>query len=323
MPNQSTSAPLVAALLYDGLCTFEFGIAAEIFGLPRPELGDGWYRFVTVSEDRRPLRANGGVLVSAEAGLEKLADAAMVIIPGWTADDRQPSTALKRALVDAHDRGARVVSICSGAFLLAACGLLDGKAATTHWRYADILRQRYPGIAVDADCLYADAGSVMTSAGSAAGIDLLLHIVRTDFGPKVANHVARRLVMPPHRDGGQAQFVQRPVAARPESRFAKLMERMQGDPAGDWSVASMAQAAAMSERTFIRRFRDATGCPPGEWLTALRVDAARTLLEAEEGDLSIVAEAAGFGSLETLRHHFRKRVGVSPTAYRARFSARA
>lgn len=296
-------------------------MTAEIFGLPRPEMGPDWYRFVTVAEEPRPLRANGGVSLVAEAGLDRLRDTGTIVIPGWTAEDCQPSDRLRAALMAAHERGARIVSICSGAFLLAACGLLNGRRATTHWRYAKALQDRYSEVIVDADILYADEGSILTSAGSAAGIDLLLHIVRKDFGARIANEVAKRLVVPPHRDGGQAQFVERPMLDRPDNRFARLIETVRGRPAEQWTVNRMADEAAMSVRTFIRRFRESTGMAPGEWVTAVRTEAARYLLETSQSRLDDIAVASGFGSLANLRSHFRRRVGVSPAAYRARFSA--
>ncbi len=311
---------LVATLLYDGLCAFEFGITAEIFGLSRPEMGPDWYRFVTVSEEPRPLRTNAGIDVLAGAGLERLRDAGTIVIPGWRTDGAQPSPAVRQALIEAHRRGARLVSICSGAFLLAACGLLSGRRATTHWRYADALRAFHPDIEVDAHILYADEGDILTSAGSAAGIDLLLHIVRKDFGAKIANDVARRLVVSPHREGGQAQFIDRPVSRRADGRLAKLLDAIQARPTENWSVARMAREIAMSERTFVRRFRESTAMPPGEWLAQIRTDAARHLLETSETDLADIALSCGFGSVESLRHQFRARIGIPPSAYRARFA---
>src|ERR1700720_2543629 len=201
----------VATLLYDGLSIFEFGIVVEIFGLPRPELEVDWYKFETCSHQRGPLRTTGGVHVQARRGLRTLQQAGTIVISGWKRTSEPPPESLLKALRSAHARGARLVSICSGAFVLAATGLLDGKRATTHWRYAEELASRFPKILVDPGVLYVDEGSILTSAGSAAGIDLCLHIVRCDYGAEIANRVARRLVMPPHRDGGQAQYVQNTV----------------------------------------------------------------------------------------------------------------
>lgn len=320
MPKRSKRDPrLVAALLYDGLGTFEFAIAAEVFGLPRPEMGPEWYRFVTCAETAEPLRANGHVRISVESDLTVLDEAGTIVIPGWRTDGPPASESLAEALHQAHSSGARLVTICSGAFLLAELGMLDGRKVTTHWRYAERLKQRHPNVEVLPDVLYVDGGDILTSAGSAAGVDLLLHVVRKDFGAEAANRVARRLVMPPHRDGGQAQFVERPVSARP-NRLSPLLDRIRAAPAEPWTIAQMAGECHMSERTFIRRFNEAVGSSPGEWLLATRVDAARELLEAGEANLDDVAAASGFGSVATLRHHFRKRLGVSPAAYRRRFT---
>ncbi len=209
MPNPSAepNGPLVAALVYDGLCTFEFGVAYEIFGLPRPELGSGWYRFATAAVGEGAMRAAGGLAVAAAGGAEVLAEASLIVIPGWRGADAPVPEALQDALRLAVGRGARIATLCSGVFVPAAAGLLDGKRASTHWRYAELLRKRHPRITVDADVLYVDNDDILTAAGSAAGIDLCLHIVRKDFGIAAANSVARRLVVPPHRDGGQAQFI--------------------------------------------------------------------------------------------------------------------
>jgi AraC family transcriptional activator FtrA len=311
----------VAALLHDGACTFELGIVAEIFGLPRPEMGAGWYQLITVAESAGPLRASGGLKILPEAGLEALAESDMIVVPGWPIDGTRPSSAVREALEEAHERGARIASICSGAFLLAACGLLAGKRAATHWLYADRLRELHPDVCVDADVLYVDEGQILTSAGSAAGVDLLLHIVRQDFGANAANEIARRLIMPAHRDGGQAQFIPRPVPVKREDRLAPVLDMVRANPADEWSILRMAREAAMSTRTFIRRFRDATGMAPGDWVIAVRTEAARFLLETEAATLEDIAAAAGFGSVATLRHHFRTRIGLPPAAYRARFSA--
>lgn len=224
------------------------------------------------------------------------------------------------ALRDAHARGARLVSICSGAFVLAATGLLDGQRATTHWRYADAMRRMYPRIEVDPDVLYVEANRVFTSAGSAAGLDLCLHLVRLDYGAAVANLVARRLVIAPHRDGGQAQFVERPVPRRSADPFSQVLQSMQHDLASDQPIAALAARAAMSTRTFMRRFKDATGTTPAAWLVTARLARARDLLEGTALPVDHVANECGFGSETTMRHHFRRRLRTSPSAYRAQFS---
>lgn len=316
--------PLVLALVYDGLCAFEFSCAAEVFGLARPELGPDWYRFETCSKGRS-VRSQYGMRMKAANGLERLCAAGTIVIPGWEGIDVPVPHAILEALRGAHARGARLLSICSGAFVLAAAGLLDGRRATTHWRYADELQRRYPQVCVDAKVLYVDEGSILTSAGSAAGLDLCLHLVRRDYGSAIANQVARRLVIPPHRDGGQAQFLERPVEDRerksgqPKS-LSVLLDKIRKRPSERWNIAELARLAAMSERTFMRRFRAATGLSPADWVTRARVDAARELLENTGLSIDHIAERCGLGTPTTLRHHFRKKVGVSPAQYRKRFS---
>src|SRR5437867_3995662 len=214
----------VVALAYDRLSTFEFAVAVEIFGLPRPELPVDWYRFSACSYDAGPLRATGGVHLMASSGLSALRRADTIVIPGWRNPDELPPKPVLSALRRGYDRGARLMSLCSGVFVLAAAGLLDGKRATTHWRYVEKLRAMYPRIEVEPDVLYVDEGNVLTSAGSAAGIDLCLHVVRTDYGAEIANQVARRLVVSPHRDGGQAQYVREPIREVPRGGLAPLME---------------------------------------------------------------------------------------------------
>jgi AraC family transcriptional regulator, transcriptional activator FtrA len=314
--------PLVVAVAYDGLCTFEFGCAVEVFGLPRPEMGESWYRFAVASADPVPLRATGGVQIIAAGGLDQLATAGTVIVPGWRAADAPVPDALCAALRDAHAAGTRILSLCSGAFVLAAAGLLEGRDATTHWRYAKELVQRYPRLRFKSDVLYVDEGNVLTAAGSAAGLDLCLHLVRRDWGPEIANQVARRLVVPAHRQGGQAQYVERPVPRERAggSRLGLLLDHVRATLDQDWPVERLAAEAAISVRALHRRFRDAVGQSPGVWLTAERVAHARELLEGSRLPIEDVAIACGFGSAATLRHHFRGALGTSPAAYRARFT---
>ena len=316
--------PLVVALVYDGLCAFEFSCAAEVFGLARPELGPDWYRFETCSQGRG-VRSQYGMRMTTEHGLERLHAAGTIVIPGWEGIDVPVPRTILDALRAAHARGARLLSICSGAFVLAATGLLDGRRATTHWRYAAELQHRYPKVSVDANVLYVDEGSVLSSAGSAAGLDLCLHLVRRDYGSAIANQVARRLVIPPHRDGGQAQFLERPVEDRERGSgqakpLSVLLDRIRKRPGEPWRVGELARIAAMSQRTFMRRFRAATGLSPADWVTRARVDAARELLENTGLSIDHIAERCGLGTPTTLRHHFRKKVGVSPAQYRKRFS---
>ena len=314
---------LVVALAYDNLCTFEFGCAVEMFSLARPELGVDWYRFAACAETRGTVRAAGGISVQVPHGLAMLARADTIIIPGWQGVDVAPAPALLRRLVAAHARGARIATICSGVFVLAATGLLDGKAATTHWRYADKLQQRHPAIEVRPNSLYVDEGSLLTSAGSAAGLDMMLHLVRRDHGPRVANQVAQRLVVPPHRLGDQAQFVARPLPQDEAARLARLMDWVRAHPAEDWTLASLAERAAMSVRTLQRQFRQSLGMSPVDWLVRERVELARQLLETSTRPLAHVSSLAGFGSEESFRRHFRLATGVSPMAYRRQFGVAA
>ncbi|MBV8401646.1 MAG: transcriptional regulator FtrA [Acetobacteraceae bacterium] len=318
-PNWSTTGPLAVALAYDGLCTFEFAIAAEIFGLPRPEMGADWYRFAASGIEPGPLRAQGGLRVEVDGGLDLLEQASLIIVPGW----KGAAVPVPRKLVDvltiAHAAGARIASICSGAFVIAATGLLNGKRAATHWRHAEALARAYPAINVDASVLYIDNDRVLTSAGSAAGIDLMLHIVRKDFGADAANSVARRLVVQPHRSGGQAQFVERPVATNPASRLGPLLDRIRAEPSRDWTIDTMAREAAMSQRTFLRRFDEATSTSPREWLIGIRIDAARRILETTAASIEDVARLSGFGSVAALRYHLKSETGLTPRTYRDAF----
>ncbi len=309
---------LVAAVAYDGLCTFEFGITVELFGLPRPEIPN-WYEFVVCAAERRPLCATGGVQLRPSAGIEALNRADTIILPGWRDPHEAPPRALVDALVAAHRRGARLASICSGVFVLAATGLLDGRRATTHWRYASMLRQAFPRIQVDPDVLYVDEGTVLTSAGSAAGIDLCMHLIRRDHGATVANAVARRLVMAPHREGGQAQFIPAPVGDEDRPWLAQLFDWVQRRLHEPLTIDRMARQAHMSTRTLTRRFAETAGVSPGTWLIGVRVARARDLLETSRHSVERIAVDCGFGSVATMRHHFRQRVHMSPAAYRARF----
>ncbi len=310
----------VVVLVYDGLCTFEFGIAVEVFGLPRPEMGPDWYRFRVCSLNGRPVRATGGVTVACDAGLGRLALAGTIVIPGWKSPQEAPPKQLIEALRRAHARGARLISICSGVFVLAATGLLNGKRATTHWRYADALRSRYPEIRVEPDVLYVDEGTILTSAGSAAGIDLCLHVVRRDFGAKIANQIARRLVLPPHRDGGQAQFIEAPIRNSWNDGLSALLRWLESNLHKDLPVALLAKRAGMSQRTFARQFRQQTGTTPHQWLTHLRLLAAQQHLEATRDSIDQVAEAVGWQTSTTLRQRFAKHLGITPTSYRRRFA---
>lgn len=313
--------PLVVALAYDGLCTFEFGIAVEIFALARPEMGDDWYRFAVAGVDPGELRATGGFRLVVDGGLELLSEAGTIIVPGWRGADVPVPAALCEQLVAAHRRGARILSICSGVFVLAAAGLLDNRQATTHWRYTDMLQQRYPAIQVTPDVLYIDNGDVLTSAGSAAGIDLCLHLVRRDYGSVAANRVARRLVVSPHRDGGQAQFIQQAVPVAYEGhRLGALFDYLHARLAEPHTVESLAKFVGMSPRTFLRRFTATTGKTPAQWLLHARLSRSQDLLENSQLSIERIAGEVGFGSVATMRHHFRNQLSTTPAAYRRGFA---
>jgi AraC family transcriptional regulator, transcriptional activator FtrA len=317
-PTQAPANTRVVALVYDGFCTFEYGIAVEMFGLPRPEFAS-WYSFASCAVERGPLRAAGGLRVQAEGGLELISQAGTVIVPGWRGADAALPPALLDALRNAHKRGARLLSFCSGVFVLAAAGVLDGRSATTHWRYVEKLAERYPHIRIEPDVLYVDEGNVLTSAGSAAAIDLSLHLIRRDYGPRIANQVARRAVVPTHRDGGQAQFIPAPLPEQ-GTALGKLLEWMRRRLDQPLLLNELAERARMSERTFLRRFEEATGCSPKQWLTQERLARARELLEGSQWPVERIADACGFGSADTLRHHFRRNLKVSPARYRERFA---
>lgn len=314
----SAAPPLVAVLAYRGLCTFEFAIAVEVFATPRPELPRRLYRFAAVAVENGPLEAAGGLTVAAPYDLTVLADAHTIVVPGWRGSDAPVPQALIDALRAAHGRGARLVSICSGAFVLARAGLLSGRRAVTHWKYLDALAGLDSTIRIEADALYVDDGAILTSAGSAAGLDLCLHLVRQDHGAAVANSVARRLVLPAHREGGQSQFVPAPMGTG-RGGVAPLLDRIRGQLDRPWSVERMAEAASTSPRTLLRRFTEATGLSPKQWLLEQRLQQARDLLESTRDSIEQVAGATGLRSPESLRHHFRRRYGVSPSAYRAAF----
>jgi transcriptional regulator GlxA family with amidase domain len=298
---------------------FEIGVLSEVFGFDRSDEGLPVYDFALVAVDPPPLSTSAGFTINTEHGLERLAKADLVAIPGWDSP-LPPNEAFLQALRDAVGRGARVMSACTGAFVLAASGLLDGKRATTHWRHSAELARRYPAIDVDCNVLYVDEGSVLTSAGTAAAIDLSLHIVRQEQGAHVANAIARRMVVPPHRDGGQAQYIETPVPQSAEADdLAPVLGWVQANLDRDVSVDDLAHRANMSVRTFNRRFVSATGTTPHRWLTAQRVGLAERLLEETNLDVERVAQQTGFGNAATLRHHFGRRRGTSPHLYRRSF----
>jgi AraC family transcriptional activator FtrA len=310
----------VAALVHDDVANFELAVLDEVFGFYRPELGD-IYRFILCAPTAQ-VRTSAGFLIDRPYSLRQLSKADTVVVPSWE-PDREPRADVLAALRAAHRRGARVMSVCTGAFLLAASGLLDGRRATTHWRYADELARRYPAVTVDPDVLYVDEGQVLTSAGTAAGIDLCLHVVRRDYGANVANTIARRMVVPPHRDGGQAQFVDVPIPCEcDDDTLARALAWMLENLDQPLTVDDVARQFLFSPRTFARRFREATGTTPYKWLQSQRVLHAQRLLEKTDDPIETVAERAGFGTAANLRQHFVAAVGTSPMNYRRTFCDR-
>jgi len=309
----------VVALAYDGLCTFEFGCTVELFALDRPELGVKWYDFAVCSVERGTLRAAGGIEVRVPNSIDLLDKADTIVIPGWRDADETPPPALLKKIRAAYERGARLCTICSGVFILAAAGILDGRTVTTHWRYAEKLHRRYPHVAVEPNALYVDQGQILTSAGSAAGLDMLLHLVRRDYGAKVANTVAQRLVIPPHREGGQAQYLPRPIPSDERNRLSKLLDWARAHLATEHTLESLARRVSMSPRTLQRQFKETVGYAPYEWLVRERIAMAKDLLQASEQPLPRVAESVGFKSQETFRHHFRRITGTNPMSYRRHF----
>ncbi len=319
MPNRPR--PLIAIIVYDSLCTFEFGCAFEVFGLCRPEMGAGWYQCVTVAADPGPIRGAGGLLVVPNGGLELCEEADTIVVPGWRGPDAKASEALTQTLCAAHARGSRIVSICGGAFVLAQSGVLSGKRATTHWHHVAKLASAYPDITVEPRALYVDEGSILTSAGSAAGLDLCIHVVRKDFGAKAANSVARRLVVAAHRDGGQAQFMERPVPPPSGTRLSTLLDTIRRRLEESWPIERMAREAHVSVRSIQRHIREATGTAPGEWLRNERLNRARELLEETTLSIEAIASHTGCGTSTNFRNHFRAAVGLTPATYRSRFWA--
>lgn len=310
----------VVVMVYRRLSLFEFSILGEVFGRDRPELDLPWYTFQPVAIEEGPLQTDVGLRIEASEDWERIAAADTLVVPGWRSPEEPPPARALEALRAAHERGARIVSICSGVFVLAAAGLLDGRRATTHWRYAEELRRRYPAVRLNEDVLYVTDGQLFTSAGSAAGIDLCLHLVREDHGAAIANHVAQRLVMPAHRDGGQRQFIPAPVEPEDADRLAPLLGWIDENLHEPQSIEALAERAHLSVRHLNRRFKERTGLSPLRYLHLRRIDRARQLLEQSDWAMDRVAHAVGFSSAQHLRLHFRRVVGTTPLAYRRSFA---
>ena len=311
----------VVSVLVDGMSAFEPSVADEFFGSDRSEeLGVPWYRYVTCTPEPASVRI-GGFRVIEERGLETLRRADTVVVAGWCGTHLSAGTPLIEALRRAHAHGARMVSFCTGAFALAEAGLLDGRPATTHWAHAGTFRARYPKVDLDPSVLYVDDGDILTSAGSAASIDLAVHLLQRDFGADIATRVARDLVVSPHRRGGQAQFIQTPVGPPEDCAdgLAAALEWAGAHLDDELSVAGLAQIALMSPRHFARRFRAVTGTTPHQWILTQRLGLARRLLETSDAGVEQVAARSGFGSAAALRLQFQRSLGTSPTAYRRTF----
>ena len=312
----------VVAVVWDGVGAFGLGVASEVFGDDRTADGLPGYRFDIATENPGVVRTYAGFSLVVEHGLERLETADLVIVLGWEDVDALPSEALCEALRAAVARGATVMSHCTGAFVVAAAGLLDGRRCTTHWKYAEELARRYPLAQVEPGVLYVEDGQIISSAGTAAGIDTCLHMLRREHGAAVANEIARRMVVPPHREGGQAQYVQVPVPAVDDSsRLRQALVWAQENLGEPISVELMARRSLMSPRSFARHFRAATGTTPHAWLLSQRLQRAQHLLESSDLSVDEVAQRCGFGAATTLRGHFASRFGTSPQAYRKTFRA--
>jgi transcriptional regulator GlxA family with amidase domain len=311
----------VAVLVYDGVAPFELGVLCEAWGVDREDQGIPNFEFAVCG--RTPGKVTSslpGFSVEVSWGIERLRDADLICIPAMPRDQPVPADVVT-ALRDAHERGARLLSVCTGAFVLGGSGLLDGRRCTTHWRYVDELEARFPLADVECDKLYVDSGSIITSAGSAAGLDACLHVMRQEFGASMAATVARRMVVAPHRDGGQAQFIQTPVVETTADTLQPLLEWMGANLDDDLSVERLAAKALMAPRTFARRFRAETGTTPYHWVTNQRVMLAERMLEETDETIERVATRAGFSNATAFRHHFSRLRGTSPQQYRRLFKA--
>ena len=310
---------VVTVVAFDRISAFHLSVPCVVFGDTHP--GVPRFDFRVCASEEGPLTTTAGFEVAVRHGLKAVDEANTVIVPSWRDPGERPPQRLLDALVAAHRRGARVVGLCLGAYVLAEAGLLDGRKATTHWAYAQDFARRYPNVQVDADVLYIDDGKILTSAGTAAGIDCCLHLLRQDYGSEAANTVARRLVVPPHRQGGQAQFIAQPLPATArDSRLADLLDWVRANLHLAHTLDSLAEKSLMSRRTFTRHFRQLTGSTVGDWLLGERLAFTQRLLETTEQSVESIATLAGFGSPVSLRHHFRKVIGVSPSAWRQTFS---
>ena len=310
----------VAVLVLDGVAPFELGVLCEVFGTDRSAQGLPRYDFAICGPGGRPVQASPGFTVTPSADLTRLESADLIGVPAMGVDVEVPAE-VSAALRQAVHRGARIVTLCSGIFVLLRAGLLDGKRCTTHWMYAEELAARCPTARVEPDLLYVQDGLLITSAGSAAGIDACLHIVRAEHGSKVANAVARRMVVPPHRAGGQRQYIEAPVPRSDADTLAPLLDWVVGHLHEPLTVEMLAEQATMSPRTFARRFRAETGTTPHSWITLQRLLLAERLLEDGDDPVELVASRVGFGTAAALRHHFQQHRHTTPMAFRQAFRA--
>ncbi|WP_244106047.1 helix-turn-helix domain-containing protein [Paraburkholderia phenazinium] len=311
---------VVAAIAFDGISPFHLSVPCVVFGENRDAGGVPVFDFRVCALEAGTLSTTAGFSIAATHGLKALEDAHTIIVPSWRDPDEAPPAELLEALRRAHARGAQLVGLCLGAFVLAAAGILDGRTATTHWAWAGDFARRFPRVRLDPDVLYIDDGDVLTSAGTAAGLDCCLHVLRGLCGAQAANYVARRLVVSPHRQGGQAQYIEQPVPPNLRGdRLSGLLEWVAGNLDMPHTLDSLAERALMSRRTFTRRFRLATGATVGAWLLAQRLARAQQLLESSDQSVEAIAASAGFGSTASLRQHFQEAFRTSPSAWRREF----
>jgi len=310
----------VAVVAFDRISPFHLSVPCQVFGEDRTDAGVPPYDLLVCALERGPLRTSAGFRIAAPHGLDRLADAGTVIVPSWRDPEERPPERLLAALRAARLRGAKIVGLCLGAFVLADAGLLDGRRATTHWRWASTFAARFPGVTLDPGVLYVDEGDVLTSAGTAASIDCCLYLLRSHLGAEIANRVARRLVVSPHRRGGQAQFIEQPLARdEGDDRLSKTMEWALRHLDEPLSVDGLAARAFMSRRNFTRRFRTDTGTTVHQWLLDQRLALAQRLLETTDLPVERVATSAGFGTALSLRLRFAAALGTTPSAYRRDF----
>lgn len=312
------SEPVIAVLAFDRISPFHLSVPCVVFGDHHPGLPA--FQLMVCAAEPGPLTTTAGFSIQLQHGLEALEVAESIIVPSWRDPGERPPQALLDALLAAHQRGAKIVGLCLGAYVLAEAGLLDGRPASTHWAFAQDFARRYPKVRLNADVLYVDDGQIVTSAGTAAGIDCCLHMLRQQYGSMSANSVARRLVVPPHRQGGQAQYIEQPLPRSVrDSRLAELIDRIRGSLCEPHTLDSLAEKSRMSRRTFTRHFRQLTGATVSQWLLGERLALSQRLLETTDLSIEQIAQQAGFGAAVSLRQHFRGAFGVSPRQWRQTF----